>query len=50
VDQKIIQEREATLTKEIILTPNRKFNELRHTHDNLQRSKLHMDVKLLQSK
>lgn len=51
MDQKIIQKREATLTKELILTLNRKFNKLRHISDNLQRSKLHKDnVKLLQSK
>jgi hypothetical protein len=31
MDQKIIQEREATLTREIILTPNRKFNKLSET-------------------
>jgi hypothetical protein len=51
MDQKIVQEREATLTKEIILTTNRKFSKLRHIHDNLQRGNLHTDyVILLQSK
>jgi tRNA A22 N-methylase len=49
--RKIIQEREATLTREIILRPNRKFNKLRHVHDKLQKGKLHTDnVKLLQIK
>jgi uncharacterized protein YggU (UPF0235/DUF167 family) len=44
--QKIVQEREKKMIKEIILTPKTKVNKLRHIHDKLQR----VNVKLLQSK
>jgi hypothetical protein len=51
MDQKILQERETKMSREIILTPKIKLNKLRHIHVNRQRGKLQRhNGKLLQSK